>query len=195
MFLQLLVGMLRTMPGIHLAVAARGVAEAIRTCRPLPLDLLILDLLLPDGDGLEVLRDVVSRRPRVQCIVLSSAVADFSCPQSLLGNIRGIIDKTQTYERLATAIGSVVRESGAATPGEALDETALRRILRPREFEVFALIGQGLKTADIVERLGISRNTVETHRKNVAAKLNASGAELVRLATIHNQTSLPGGRS
>lgn len=52
-------------------------------------------------------------------------------------------------------------------------------------------MGQGLKTAEIAERLGISRNTVETHRKNLAAKLNASGAELVRLAAIHNQTSLP----
>ena len=63
-------------------------------------------------------------------------------------------------------------------------------LLRPRELEVFRLIGQGLKTSDIGARLGISHHTVETHRKNITAKLGVSGAELVRLATLHNQTSL-----
>jgi response regulator of citrate/malate metabolism len=56
MFLQLLVGMLRTIPGIHLAAVAQGVREAVQTCRSLPVDLLVLDLALPDGDGLDVLR-------------------------------------------------------------------------------------------------------------------------------------------
>ena len=65
-------------------------------------------------------------------------------------------------------------------------------LLRPRELEVFRLIGQGLTTAEIARQLNISKNTVETHRKGIAAKLGASGAELVRLATLHNQTSLPG---
>lgn len=190
MFLQLLVGMLRTIPEIHLAAVAQGVEEAIHTCRSLPVDLVILDLILPDGDGLDVLRDVAARRPDVDCIVLSSAVADFSCPQSLLRHMRGIVDKTQTYERLAAVIADVVHSRGGAAPGRVAGADP-RALLRPRELEVFQLVGQGLKTADIAERLGISRNTVETHRKNLAAKLNASGAELVRLAAIHNQTSLP----
>lgn len=191
MFLQLLVGMLRTVPGIHLAAVAQGVHEAVRTCRTLPVDLLVLDLALPDGDGLEVLRDVVSRRQDVDCIVLSSGAAAFACPQHLLGHIRGIIDKTQTYERLAAVIGDVLRRRGAADhqPGAADPRT----LLRPREFEVFQLIGQGLKTSEIGRLMGISNNTVETHRKNLASKLGASGAELVRLAAISIQTSLPRG--
>ena len=66
MFLQLLVGMLRTIPGIHLAAVAQGVREAVQTCRSLPVDLLVLDLALPDGDGLELLQDVVRRRPEAR---------------------------------------------------------------------------------------------------------------------------------
>lgn len=195
MFLQLLVGMLRTVPGIYLATVAQGVREAIQTCRSLPVDLLILDLMLPDGDGLTVLREIATRRPSVECIVLSSAAAEFSCPQSLLKHIRAIVDKTQTYERLSAAIQDVVSDRGVPTPHGRAGSADPREILRPREFEVFELIGQGLKTNEIGTRLGISQNTVETHRKNIASKLKASGAELVRIATIHNQTSLPRGKA
>lgn len=195
MFLQLLVGMLRTVPGIHLAAVAQGFQEAVQTCRSLPVDLLVLDLALPDGDGLDVLRDVARRRPDVDCIVLSSGAAAFACPQSLLRHMRGIIDKTQTYERLAAVIGDVLRRRGGADADHQPGAADPRTLLRPREFEVFQLIGQGLKTSEIGRRLGITSNTVETHRKNLASKLGASGAELVRLATISNQTSLPRGES
>lgn len=195
MFLQLLVGMLRTVPGIQLATVAQGRREAILACRSLPVDLLILDLMLPDGDGLTVLREIAARRPGVECIVLSSAASEFSCPQSLLKHIRAIVDKTQTYERLSAAIQDVVRDHGVHVPRERAGSADPREILRPREFEVFELIGQGLKTNEIGMRLGISQNTVETHRKNIASKLKASGAELVRIAAIYNQTSLPRGKA
>ena len=118
MFLQLLVGMLRTMPGVEVRTTATTAAAAITACRDGEFDLLILDLKLPDGKGIDVLRVAVETLPDIECIVLSSA-------------------------------------------------------------------------ADISERLGITRHTVETHRKSIAAKLDAKGAELVRMATIHNQTSLP----
>jgi DNA-binding NarL/FixJ family response regulator len=195
MFLQLLVGMLRTIPGIRLAAVAQSVREAIDVCQRLPVDLLLVDLMLPDGDGLDVLRDVATRRPGVDCIVLSSAAADFSCPQSLLPLLRGIVDKTQTYERLAAVIADAARARGAIIAGDRPTIADAKAVLRPREFEVFQLIGLGLKTTEISQRLGISTHTVETHRKNVASKLNASGAELVRIATLYNQTSLPRGES
>lgn len=190
MFLQLLVGMLRTVPGIQVRSTATTVAEAVAALRAETYDLLVLDLKLPDGDGLDVLRAAAAANPAVECIVLSSAAAEFTCPQGLLGNLRALVDKTQAYEHLQGAIAAIVRARGIdVATGEGGDPLSL---LRPRELEVFRLIGQGLKTSEIGERLGISRNTVETHRKGIAAKLGASGAELVRLATLHNQTSLPG---
>lgn len=188
MFLQLLVGILRTMPGVEVRATATTAAAAIATCRDRPFDLLILDLKLPDGEGLQVLQAAVETTPEIDCIVLSSAASEFVCPRALLGNLRAVIDKTQAYDQLQDAIAGIVRSRGIPMP---LGEAATA-VLRPRELDVFRLIGRGMSTAEISDHLGITKHTVETHRKNIAAKLGAKGAELVRRATIHNQMLLPG---
>ncbi len=191
MFLQLLVGMLRTVPGIDVRATAKTVAEGVKAVGEEAFDLIVLDLKLPDGDGLHVLRKAVDAKPDIDCIVLSSAAGEFAWPQDLLGNLRALIDTTQAFERLQAAIATLVRDRGVEVQRATAAHDALAS-LRPREMDVFRLIGQGLSTADISLQLNISKNTVETHRKNIAAKLGARGAELVRLATLHNQTSLPG---
>ena len=61
-------------------------------------------------------------------------------------------------------------------------------MLRPRELEVFERIGQGMSTRDIATSLGITVHTVNTHRKAIVGRLGVVGAELVRVATIYNQT-------
>lgn len=112
MFLQLLVGMLRTVPGIKVQATATTVAGAVATLRAEGCDLLILDLMLPDGDGLDVLRAAAAANPAVDCIVLSSAAGEFTCPQHLLGNLRALVEKTQAYEQLQAAIAAVIRARG-----------------------------------------------------------------------------------
>lgn len=187
MFLQLLVGMLRTVPGIDVVATATTAAAGIAACRDRACDLLILDLKLPDANGLEVFRAAVETTPDIDCIVLSSAAGEFACPQPLLRNLRAVIDKTQAYDQLQERVAVILRSRGIPTPAGA-DATAS---LRPRELEVFRLIGRGMSSLEIGDRLGITKNTVETHRKNITAKLGAKGAELVRRATLHNQISLP----
>jgi DNA-binding NarL/FixJ family response regulator len=190
MFLQLLSGMLRTIPGVELVATATTVAEGRAACDAETADLLILDLALPDGNGLEVLRSAAAHRPDIDCIVLSSAASEFACPQQFLANLRAVIDKSQAYESLQRVITNLLRSRGFSPHADRVGADP-RRVLRVRELEVFELIGQGMRTKEIGERLGISTHTVESHRKAIAAKLGASGAELVRVATIYNQTSLP----
>jgi two-component system response regulator DevR len=190
MFLQLLSGMLRTIPGVELSATATTVAGGQAACRSTMFDLLILDLTLPDGNGLEVLRTAAASRPDIDCIVLSSAASEFACPQQFLVNLRAVIDKTQAYESLQRVITNLLQSRGIRLPADDRDGVDPRSVLRARELEVFTLIGQGMRTKAIGEHLGISRHTVESHRKAIAAKLGASGAELVRKATIHNQTTL-----
>jgi len=186
--LQLLSGMLRTMPGIEVAATAGTVADAKAILAERPIDLLILDLGLPDGDGRDVLEAAAARYPELDCIVLSAAADQFHAPAALLGRVRAVVDKTQAYHQLHAEIDEIRRLRGHADTG--LDPDAIAT-LRPRELAVFQLIGQGLKSTAISESLGISKHTVETHRKNIVTKLGVSGAELVRLATLHNHTALP----
>ena len=187
MFLQLLVGILRTMPGVEVRATATTASAAIAMCRDRSFDLLILDLKLPDGEGLHVLQSAVETTPDIDCIVLSSAASEFVCPRAALRNLSAVIDKTQAYDRLQDSIAGIVRSRGIPTPvgGDAA------AVLRPRELDVFRLIGRGMSTAEISDHLGIAKHTVETHRKNISAKLGAKGAELVRRATVYNQISLP----
>ena len=63
--------------------------------------------------------------------------------------------------------------------------------LTGREREVLGLLGQGDASKAIARRLGLSVGTVETHRRNIAAKLGISGAELIRLAVLHNLSESP----
>jgi DNA-binding NarL/FixJ family response regulator len=183
---QLLVGVLRSSPGIGAVSLATTAAGAISEAAGPDLDLLILDLKLPDGDGLEVLRAIASRHPEVRCIVLSSMADEFACPADLARHMAASIDKTAPIDELRLEVGAVVRsrlgdwsEGGLRNP--ATD-------LRPRELEVFELIGKGMTSRRIAEALGISVHTASTHRRAIASKLGVSGAELVRLATLHNQT-------
>jgi len=191
-FLQLLSGMLRTMPGIEIVATAGTVADAKAIIADRgddrSIDLLILDLGLPDGDGRDVLEAAAARYPDLDCIVLSAAASEFHAPEPLLDRVRAVVDKTQAYQHLQAEISEIRRLRGHADTG--LDPAAIAS-LRPRELVVFRLIGQGLTSAAISASLGISRHTVETHRKNIVHKLRVSGAELVRVATLHNHTALP----
>ena len=173
---QLVVGMLRTSPGIGSVMLATSVAAGIAATADEKVDLLILDLKLPDGDGLDVLRAAVKWHSDVACIVLSSMAEELICPQDLAPRVAAVIDKTAAVES---------RRLGGLPRARMRDVATL---LRPRELEVFERIGNGLSTRAIAESLGITVHTVNTHRKAIVSKLGVVGAELVRLAAIHNTT-------
>jgi len=183
---QMLLGILRASPGIGGVRLATTVAEAIREAADTDLDLLILDLKLPDGDGLEVLRAAVEWHPDLHCIVLSSVADEFPRPPELVEQLAAVIDKTAPLDELRLEVESVVRRrlggKAAATPEDPAT------VLRPRELEVFTLIGKGMTSRQIAASLGIGLPTVNTYRQAIASKLGVVGAELVRRATLYNQT-------
>jgi DNA-binding NarL/FixJ family response regulator len=183
---QLLVGILRASPGIGDVRLATTAAAAIGEAAEADLDLLILDLKLPDGDGLGVLRTAVRWHPDLHCIVLSGAAEELVCPEDLLKHLAAVIDKTAPLDELRLELETVVRRRLGGRPvAEAKNPATL---LRPRELEVFELIGKGMTSRQIATALGIGLPTVSTHRQAIASKLGVVGAELVRLATVYNQT-------
>ena len=171
MFLQLLHSMLEVMPGLSVVAAATTQAEAIAHCRSAdPPDLLILDLALPDGDGLAVAQALAEHHPNPQVVVLCGQASSFVCPAALQPLIAGVVDKTSAFHQLTSVLERCLPQSG--TP------------LTPRQQEIFGLIGKGLTNKEIARAAGLSIATVETHRKTIAQKLGVSGAELVRQASL-----------
>jgi len=183
---QLLVGILRASPGIGGVRLATTAAAAITEVAATDLDLLILDLKLPDGDGLDVLQVAARRHPALSCIVLSSVADELACPPDLVKHLAAAIDKTAPLDALRQEVEAVVRRRLGGRPAAVPKDPAM--VLRPRELEVFRLIGKGMTSRQIAASLGIRLPTVSTHRQAIASKLGVTGANLIRLATVYSQT-------
>lgn len=178
MFLELLQRLLDTQVGLEVIATAESVATGIATCRLHRPDLLILDLALPDGDGMAVLQSLAQWSPQGRAVVLSAQAAGFVCPEPLQPLLLGVVDKTATFETLI----NVIRELLPQVPNPGLGAP-----LTPAQERVYALIGQGLSTKQIAQQLALSPATVETHRKAIVRRLGLSGAELVRQAALQQR--------
>jgi DNA-binding NarL/FixJ family response regulator len=171
MFSQLLCSLLEATPGLLVCGIATSQAQALEQCNgPNPPDLLILDLALPDGDGLVVAEALAARHHAARVVVLSGQAASFICPTPLRSVICGVVDKTAAFSQLQTAVQAYL---GQTLP-----------TLTNRQQQIYALIGQGLSNKQIAKAADLSVATVETHRKQIAQKLGVSGAELVRQASL-----------
>lgn len=183
MFLQMLHSMMQGVPDFRVVATAQSEDQgvvAVETHRP---DVLILDLHLPDGNGLEVARRLAAVRPDGRILVLSGEASTFVCPAGLKEQIHAVIDKTQAFDELEVAIKTLLPKArGGST---SVRGSEIRDRLGAREYEIFILIGRGLMSKEIAEKLGISPQTVHTHRKKIAEKLDTTGSEIVQLALRH----------
>ncbi len=190
MFLQLLVAMLRTQPNLEVVATAQGVEQAIALCASQSPDLLILDLALPDGDGIGVMEALIEQPDPPSVIVLSGQASSFVCPRQLMPLLHAVVDKTRSYSDLTTEIQRLLHPPVEAPERADAATPTGRRPLTVREQEVFNLIGQGLTNRTMASMLGLSLRTVETHRKNITVKMGAKGGELVRMAALDLQMDL-----
>ncbi len=184
MFAQLVGGLLRSSCDLEIVGMAPSVADGLAAVDRHRPRLLILDLELPDGSGLEVAEHLLALEPEARVVVLSAQAGAFVCPDALQRAVIAVVDKTQAWDVLVAQVAAYVREAGIhptlLAPLERLS------CLTGREREVLGLLGQGDASKAIARHLGLSVGTVETHRRNIAAKLGISGAELIRLAVLHN---------
>jgi hypothetical protein len=180
---DLLCGILRTIPGLGGLRVAHSVSEACGLIDQRVPDLLILDLALPDGDGQQVGLYLLQRNPSPVIILLSAQLHDFCCEPALLPHIHATVDKTSAYKELANALKGLAKGSVENFVEVALPKRFQAMTLR--EQEVFLLIGTGKSSREIAEDLTISLSTVESHRKSIAQNIGSSGAELVRMASLH----------
>lgn len=192
MFLQLLVGMLRAQGGVEVVATAGSRLEAIEACDRHRPDVVILDLELPDGWGVEVAEHLAAVHPPGRVIVLSSHAESFQRPPALRNTIEAVLDKSRAYEDLAVELVNLRGGSDLDVP----DPAELRQrltLLTERERTVFTLLGRGYSSQQLAEALGMSVHTADTHRRRISEKLGLRGAALIHQATLWVQLLPPAG--
>ncbi len=172
-------------PGIAVVGEAATGTQTIDQCRRLRPDLLLLDLRMPGGGGIEALRTVFDELPETHALILSSYASEEEIYQALEAGALGYVLKDVGREPLLEAIRAVAcgRRSVPAWMENILRQRSSRPELTSREFQILRLLVTGLTNREIARILGNSENTVRNHTISIFAKLDVSDrAEAVSAA-------------
>jgi len=202
---QGLVQMLGHEPDMEACGEAESAAEALKAIAAAAPDAAIVDLSLKDSSGLELLKDIRVRYPRLPVLVLSVYDESMYAERALRAGAKGYMMKEEAAEKVVTALRRIL--AGQIYLSEAMASRLLHVLVdgRPdaglspaerlsdRELEVFQLIGQGFGNTEIARRLHLSPKTVETYRGHIKEKLNLSGATELLQHAIQWAQRLSGG--
>jgi len=165
--------------------------NARNAVRDLDPDIVIVDLSLQDGDGLELVRAVHAHHPEVPMLVLSMHDEAIYAERMLAEGASGYIMKQAAADQLLTALRTVLQGDTylsaemAAVHKEAANKMGsdpLQR-LSNRELQVLNLVGRGVSSRDIATELGLSVKTVESHRQSIKRKLHLlTNSQLIKYA-------------
>lgn len=185
-------------PGETVQDAANG-ETGRRLCRELQPDIVLLDLDLPDGDGLDLLDDIRRASPNAKIVVVTSHSDEYAIHRSLEAGVAAFVDKcSQPIEVVSEAIAAVAAGRCYFSPVVARakarmrdDPNAFTKLLSPREQEILRLLGEGLPNETVAERVGVSAQTIHSYRRNIMVKLGIhSTPQLIRYAVDKGFTRL-----
>ncbi|MFW6161382.1 MAG: response regulator [Planctomycetota bacterium] len=172
-------------------------AEAHEMARSLKPEVAVVDLALPDADGLELIKDLHTRYPDMVLLVLSMRDEELYAERALRAGARGYLMKGKRPRQLVEAIRTAL--DGGVYLSETMASRLMRRLvdtdaetaeaspvesLSDRELQVFTLIGAGLGPTRIAEKLHLSVKTIETYRAHIKRKLNLPDAAALRRCAI-----------
>jgi two-component system invasion response regulator UvrY len=166
--------------------------DAIDMARDRRYDAIILDLTLPDRDGLDVLKQIKALQATVPVLIVTMHAEDQFALRALKAGAAGYVTKGASADVFWSAVEKVLSGGTYVTPqmGERLasglawrGHAAPHERLTDREFQVFRALAAGVPSREIAVTLGLSVKTVSAHRTNVLSKLGLrSNAELIRYA-------------
>jgi DNA-binding NarL/FixJ family response regulator len=183
---------------IHSDLEVCGEAEseeqAIELVRQTKPDLVLVDISLKSGHGLELIKRIRSMDQSVKMLVISGFQESLYAERACRAGAMGYLNKQESSEKMIEAIRTVLAGERFLSPevsrrliSQALGSSDRKKTpieqLTDRELEVFRMIGEGLSTGLIASRLFLSTHTIDTHRENIKRKLTLnSAAELSRAA-------------
>jgi len=183
-------------PDLEVCAEAEDYRQALTAVEQSNPDLAVVDLTLKDIGGLELIKQLRTTHPDLSILVLSMHDEALYAERALRAGAKGYIMKQAGSDKILEAIRAVL--DGRVYVSEALNSQLLGKLvggstepggspldaLSNRELEVFELIGRGVGTRQIADRLCVSVSTVETHRKHIKEKLAIKSApELVQHAS------------
>ncbi|WP_309486600.1 response regulator transcription factor [Sinorhizobium sp. 8-89] len=189
-------------PGLQVVATCRTAADAIEAVSTKPVDLVVIDLRMPEMDGLDLVRRLRRDRPELACVILTADISDEELAEAMRNGVSGIVLKEQAPGALVECIRAVIagrtyvadQGLGAAIDRIREREAERRSIMQkltPRELEVSRLAAAGLRSREIAARLGIAPGTVKLHLHSVYGKLNITTR--VELANISQRLHLGSG--
>lgn len=193
MFLEGIVSLLGQEPEINSIKKANNGIEALNIIKTAAVDLIILDISMPEMDGIELTKILKKNYPKIKILVVSTHSNVNIISRLIRIGVNGYLLKNAEKSELLTAIHSIMAgnnyfseetEEKYSYNQLKIEKQALNLTeLSSREKEILVLIAHEYNTAEIAEKTFISLNTVNTHRRNLLSKLNAKNtAGLVKYA-------------
>ncbi len=183
LFRQGLVGMMETREDFVQVIGAAATGrEAVQLAEQLQPDIILMDIYMPDGNGLQATREIRERFPTIKVVMLTSSESDEHLYEAVQLGASGYLLKNLDAAQLFELLGGVMRGEAAMTPEMAsrLLKGIAKRSANPdqgvdalteRELIVLRLVAVGASNSEIADKLYISVNTVKTHIRNILDKL------------------------
>lgn len=179
-------------PDMKVVAEADNGEDACRLYQEKKPDVVVMDISMPGIGGLEAVNRIMAKDPQARILVLSAHEDTMHPKRVLKAGALGYLTKRSAAEELIHAIRQVAQRKTFLEPGIA-QQLAVQQlsgnktpvdVLSPREFEVFMLLAQGKRVADIAQVLHLSPRTVGTHLYNIKQKLNASNSAEIALIAM-----------
>ncbi|MCI0393603.1 MAG: response regulator transcription factor [Chloroflexi bacterium] len=203
-----LMALLENVPWVEVVAEAGTAAEAVEAVDQRRPDVVVMDIRMPGGSGIDACRQITSRWPETRVIMLTSFADDELIFQALQAGASGYVLKQVGNQSLIDALDAVRRGDALLDPGvtqrvltrmrqlESERQSAAFRDLSEREIEVLAEVAKGKSNVEIAVALSLSEKTVRNHVSAILAKLNlANRVEAATYAIRHGiERHLPGRR-
>ncbi len=170
---------------IEVAGGSGSATDAMERIPNEHIDVAVLDVRLPDGDGVELCRDIQSRCPEVRCLIVTSYADDEALFAAIMAGAQGYLLKTASGEELIEAVKTVGEGGSLLDPtlttalldrlrrGPFEEDERLSRLTK-QEHRILALIADGLTNRQIAEQVFLAEATVKNYVSNLLAKLGLS---------------------